>query len=431
MKPPPLSSLRPLVSVLLAAGLATAAALPAGAAEYSLFDLGSLGGNYARTFATGLNASGQVVGYGYQNDPWNSGQSGTVDYQAFVTGAGGQGITGLGTLAGDTWSQARAINDAGQVVGNSGNAAFVTSGFSASLSSPTLQNVGSLGGSTSTADAINASGQIAGTARDAAGINRAYLTAANGGAKTVLDTAPVGAQPPNFIAVGGVNDAGQVAGSLGDGSITNRRGFATGPGGAALHMLGGPDVAPGHEGYSPQVQVNAINAGGQTAGHYNETGGNAFLKNPDGSDLPLDFSAAPHYAPGNMGGFGQYGPKTSTLAFDVNSLGQVAGTLVRNDMPSVRYAFITGADGSGLVEVDSLSFVNLTAPRDFTFLSATGINDAGDFVVNANNGHAYLITQVPEPATVALMLAGLGVVGIAGRRRREGHTGLPSVPAMG
>ena len=78
MKSSPLSP-RPLAFILMAAGLVAGGATPALAAEYHLVDLGSLGGNHTLTYATGLNASGQVVGYGYRFDLWNSGTSGASD----------------------------------------------------------------------------------------------------------------------------------------------------------------------------------------------------------------------------------------------------------------------------------------------------------------------------------------------------------------
>ena len=49
---------------------------------------------------------------------------------------------------------------------------------------------------------------------------------------------------------------------------------------------------------------------------------------------------------------------------------------------------------------------------------ATGINDRGQIIANASDGHAYLLTPVPEPETYAMLLAGLSLMGLIVRRRR-------------
>ena len=76
-------------------------------------DLGTLGGDYSSAY--GINASGQVVGFaaptGDDNDTSGEG------WHAFLYS--GSKMTDLGTLDGGTGSYAYAINDSGQVVGNS------------------------------------------------------------------------------------------------------------------------------------------------------------------------------------------------------------------------------------------------------------------------------------------------------------------------
>ena len=74
---------------------------------YKITDLGTLPGSTS-SIATAINNSGQVVG--------NSGD------HAFLWQNGV--MTDLGTLPGSTSSTATAINNSGQVVGNSGNHAF-------------------------------------------------------------------------------------------------------------------------------------------------------------------------------------------------------------------------------------------------------------------------------------------------------------------
>jgi hypothetical protein len=72
----------------------------------------------------------------------------------------------------------------------------------------------------------------------------------------------------------------------------------------------------------------------------------------------------------------------------------------------------------------SLNDLLLQSPGDPWYLSsAADINERGQIVGNGwHNGSygAYLLTPVPEPRGWALLLAGLGVVGTAARRRRTG-----------
>jgi probable HAF family extracellular repeat protein len=69
-------------------------------------DLGTLGGN--TSYATGINDSGQVVGYSYLADD--------VTRHAFIWTASG-GMVDLGTLPGGAWSQGENINASGEICG--------------------------------------------------------------------------------------------------------------------------------------------------------------------------------------------------------------------------------------------------------------------------------------------------------------------------
>ena len=68
------------------------------------------------------------------------------------------------------------------------------------------------------------------------------------------------------------------------------------------------------------------------------------------------------------------------------------------------HAFITGPDGKGMVDLNSL--VDLPG---IILTSAAGIN---------NNGQVIVMGVIPEPETYALMLAGLGLIGLMGRRKK-------------
>lgn len=109
-----------LAMLLIGAGVpAAVAAAPASAATttYTVTDLGSLGGGI--TGATAINASGQVTGYSYLSKQGaicitGAPQKHCAPFHAFLWTNGK--MTDLGSLGGD-FSEGRAINDSGQVVG--------------------------------------------------------------------------------------------------------------------------------------------------------------------------------------------------------------------------------------------------------------------------------------------------------------------------
>jgi len=125
-------------------------------------ELGTLGGTYSK--ATAINNNGQVVGES-RYSPDSSGE------HAFLWSKG-TGMIDLGTLGGTT-SYARDINDSGQVVGGSNTAdgegyAFLWD------SANGMRSLGTLGGNSS-AYAINDLGQAVGTSRTANGEEHIFL----------------------------------------------------------------------------------------------------------------------------------------------------------------------------------------------------------------------------------------------------------------
>jgi probable HAF family extracellular repeat protein len=104
-------------------------------------------------------------------------------------------------------------------------------------------------------------------------------------------------------------------------------------------------------------------------------------------------------------------------AYDVNNSGQIVGVSALADRSSTRATLWNGTVATDLNAAFGKG-------PEWTLTEATGINDAGWISANGFNyvtgeSHAFLLvaTLVPEPASYATMLLGVGIVGAAIRRR--------------
>ncbi len=88
-------------------------------------------------------------------------------------------------------------------------------------------------------------------------------------------------------------------------------------------------------------------------------------------------------------------------AFGINDAGQVVGRSLTAE--GHYHAFVTGPNGEGVIHLNSL----VGLPQGVILTDARGIN---------NNGQ--VIGAIPEPEAYALMLAGLGLVGLMVRRTK-------------
>jgi probable HAF family extracellular repeat protein len=176
-------------------------------------ELGALNG------ANAINDAGEVVGY-----------SDTTGYrQLFVTGPNGVGMTALGVEPGWSDAEVKGINDAGQVVGNNGGAAFMTgpSGVGVTLLGRGYQEF--------VASGINDAGQITGYSLQWVGDyfhEVPFITGPNGVGVTFLDT--LGG---NDSYASGMNDAGQVTGYFYMDGGGYSHGFITGANGVGMTDL--------------------------------------------------------------------------------------------------------------------------------------------------------------------------------------------------
>jgi probable HAF family extracellular repeat protein len=232
----------------------------------TMTDLGTLGGT--DSYAYGINASGSIVGTAN-----NSGDHGS---DAFVYSNGY--MTDLGTLGGPYVSSfAAAINDLGQVVGNSGvaNSLPITHAFL--YSGGSMTDLGSLGGPyvSSFAAAINDLGQVVGgsyLAGDSAGTGPRHAFLDSGGTMTDLGT--LGGQYVNSEA-SGINDFGQIVGEGFDNNGDNQALLYSGGTMANLNSL-----LPANSGWN-LLNATAINDDGQIVGDGADHGQvHAFLLSP-------------------------------------------------------------------------------------------------------------------------------------------------------
>jgi probable HAF family extracellular repeat protein len=140
------------LGILLAIPATAAAATPAAptSARLQIVDLGTLGEQFTTSEARAVNQRGQIVG--------DSFLAGLGPEHAFLWSNGS--MRDLGTLGGLT-SDATDINDRGQVVGVSATAAGEQHAFL--WADGSMRDLGTLGGATSVAQAINDRGQVLGT----------------------------------------------------------------------------------------------------------------------------------------------------------------------------------------------------------------------------------------------------------------------------
>jgi probable HAF family extracellular repeat protein len=116
---------------------------------------------------------------------------------------------------------------------------------------------------------------------------------------------------------------------------------------------------------------------------------------------------------GTLGGF--YGGVNGGTATDINNRGQIIGGAARS---ATEYAPFLYQDGH-MYGVDDLLVARDAA--QWNVEDVYRINDVGQIVAAGTTAAGqrawFLLSPVPEAQTWALMLAGLGLVGVAARRR--------------
>lgn len=326
------------------------------AASYSITDLGSYDSSSAA-----INDSGQVaLSSSTGGHLWSNGS-----------------VTDLGLN-----TQAYGINNSGQMVG----AAPAPSGYDSHAilwSNGVGADLGTLGGSGSVAMGINDSGQVVGWARANGEIGQGghafiYSQDAQGvwGMSNVIGV-PLST---NSLAYA-INNSGQIAGAV-TGYGTSEAFVASNGSVTYLGTFGGN-----------QSSAFDINSSGQVVGMATSAGGygHAFL-----------------YSNGYMLNLVNT-PNMTSYAWGINDSGQVVG-----EMGTSAFLYSNGS-------LQDLNILADASAAGWQLYSALDINNNGQIVGEGKlNGivHAFLLTPVPEPESYAMMLAGLGLVGLRIRQRQ-------------
>jgi probable HAF family extracellular repeat protein len=326
--------------------------------RYNVIDLGTLGGS--RSSAMAINNRGQVAG-----------ESFTADGQSHAFLYSGGSMTDLGTLTGTAYgySVAYGINNLGQVVGVSsaanGRHAFL-------YSNGTMTDIDTLGNTDSVGREINDHGQITGEIAPV-GSQHAFLY--QGGVMTNLGA---------YSSAGrAINNAGVIVGNSMYGHF-------------AKYDNGWVDLDPDSTIYSDASDINDLEV---IVGYYQA-----------GSSSQHGFV----YSNGVRTDLGVLGSGMSG-ATAINNLGQIVGW---SPLDTGQHRAVIYEDGSA-IDLNSL----IDATSGWTLSYAGDINDNGWIVGIGSTSDSikrgFLLVPVPEPSTIALLLAGaVGLLAYAWRRWR-------------
>lgn len=328
------------------------------AAQYTVTDLGTLGGSSSA--ATAINDHGVIVG-----------DSATANQEnhAFIYQNGV--MTDLGVPG--SLSHGNGINNQNQIVGTyfvPGGSPFQPHAFI--YHQGTFTDLGTLGGGSSYAYGINDAGQIVGTSDAGSGVGNAFVY-----------------QNGSMVAVPTGN------GSNGSDALAiNNHGAVTGRGGIEstltpyIYDNGTLTIMRDDHGHAILGLGTAISDAGLVTGYGRFDGA------PQVSALLYRDGVA--WNIGSLGGHWSSGAS-------INERGEVVGasTLAGG---SVYNAFFYSEAG-GMVNLNSL----IAADSGWVLNSAASINESGQIVGSGiHNGQyrAFLLTPVPEPSVLALTMAG-------------------------
>jgi probable HAF family extracellular repeat protein len=343
----------------------------AGAAvQYNIKDLGTLGGGIEVAFK--LNNSGHAVGY--SNLP-----AGSPTHGFKYDGT----IHDLGTLGGEA-SFAFGINSGGQVVGMSRDSQSRPHAF---MYDTSMHDLGTLGGTTSYAYGVNDSGRVVGDSLLAGELDATHTRAFMYDG-TMHDLGFYGSAHA-------MNATGQIAGSYFPVGSASDHAFLYDGSVHDLGTFGGPFSV-----------ATAINSAGRIVGGADVAASvqHAFIYDGTKHDL------------GTLGG-------TNSYARGINNSNVVVGQAEK--LNSEIHAFVY--DGAAMRDLNdlinpALGWILYEADdiNDFGQILGTGELDPDGTGPRGREQHAFLLTPVPEPSSLCMACALVGLLSHRARRRTRG-----------
>jgi len=339
---------------------------------YSVTDLGDLPGGDDKSRGVAINEAGQIAG--------DSEAGGGTRAFMWQNGA----MTDLAVLSqGHNWSEAWDINDSGQVVGSSRTDDSYPSQRPFIYSNSTMTNLGSFGGDYGFTMGINNAGQVVGLSRYPNGVTHAFRWS-NG---TMID---LGSLDESYSCAYAINNAGQIVGVSTLNGVD--RGFLWEN--DTMSDLG--DLPGGLD----KTRAYDINNFGQIAGE------SAVASSPDINHAFL-------WQDGAMTDLGVL-PNGSdkSYAYGINDDGLVVGTSYIHAAGggAAHRAFIWGSV-NGMQDLNDMLD---SSGSGWTLMGCRDINNAGQIVgfgINPDGfSHGFLLTPIPEPSTFVLL--GMGAFGL-------------------
>lgn len=298
-------------------------------------------------------------------------------------------------------TELRAINNAGQIVGNFVDSSGRFHGFRFDRATNTFTTIDIAGAANTLLFGINNNGQMVGSFGDSlSGLTRGFLM--NGIGSTAIPFDVPGALSTQAF---GINDLGQIVGGFASPNGDRISAFL-------LNGIGGSFTVIDIPGAVNFTTATGINNSGQIVGGFGELdlsfGGDTILSS---HGFVLNTVGGPHItidvetSPGEVAAV--------TVPLGINNLGDISGFFLNANDPATDHGFLR------LRGTDPVSF---SVPGAFD-TAVAGLNDFR-FLVGAFNDstHGFIAGPVPEPSSLILGVTGfVSLLGYVRRRRRLGN----------